>query len=141
MPIYEYACKSCGERLEVAQSFSEDPLTTCRVCGGPLRKVFGSISIAFKGSGFYRTDARPGAAKAERAESDGKSDKDDKPDKDDKADKTEKGDKAKSETTPAKADKTSSSSGGSSSSSPDGTKSSGATKSSGSTDSAKAKSA
>ncbi len=138
MPIYEYVCKSCGERLEVAQSFSEDPLTTCRVCGGPLRKVFGSISIAFKGSGFYRTDARPGAAKAERAESDGKSDKDDKPDK---ADKTEKGDKAKSETTPAKADKTSSSSGGSSSSSPDGTKSSGATKSSGSTDSAKAKSA
>ncbi len=58
MPVYEYACKSCGEHLEVAQSFKDDPLTTCPACGGPLRKVFGSIGITFKGSGFYRTDSR-----------------------------------------------------------------------------------
>ncbi len=59
MPIYEYACKACGEHLEVAQSFRDEPLTTCPGCGGALRKVFGSIGIAFKGSGFYRTDSRP----------------------------------------------------------------------------------
>ena len=61
MPTYEYACKSCGQHLEVVQSFKDDSLTTCAVCGGPLRKVFGSIGISFKGSGFYRNDSRPAA--------------------------------------------------------------------------------
>lgn len=59
MPTYEYACKNCGEHLEVVQSFKDEPLTTCPNCGGDLRKVFGSIGIAFKGSGFYKTDSRP----------------------------------------------------------------------------------
>jgi putative FmdB family regulatory protein len=59
MPTYEYACKSCGEHLEVVQSFKDDALTTCPSCGSPLRKVFGTIGIAFKGSGFYRNDSRP----------------------------------------------------------------------------------
>ena len=58
MPTYEYACKSCGEHLEVVQSFKDDALTECPACGGALRKVFGSIGIAFKGSGFYKTDSR-----------------------------------------------------------------------------------
>ncbi len=62
MPTYEYACKSCGQHLEVVQSFKDDSLTTCAACGGPLRKVFGSIGIAFKGSGFYRNDSRPAAS-------------------------------------------------------------------------------
>jgi putative FmdB family regulatory protein len=66
MPTYEYACKSCGEHLEVVQSFKDDALTTCPACGGTLRKVFGSIGIAFKGSGFYRTDSRGGATKKEK---------------------------------------------------------------------------
>ena len=58
MPTYEYACSSCGEHVEVVQSFSDDPLTTCPHCGGHLRKVFGSVGIVLKGSGFYRTDSR-----------------------------------------------------------------------------------
>ena len=58
MPTYEYACTSCGHHLEVFQSFSEDPLTACPNCAGGLRKVFGSIGIVLKGSGFYRTDSR-----------------------------------------------------------------------------------
>ena len=58
MPTYEYACKSCGERLEVQQRFTDDPLTECPACHGPLRKVFGAVGIAFKGSGFYKTDSR-----------------------------------------------------------------------------------
>jgi putative FmdB family regulatory protein len=58
MPTYEYACKSCDEHVEVVQSFKDEPLTTCPKCGGPLRKVFGSIGISFKGSGFYKNDTR-----------------------------------------------------------------------------------
>src|ERR1700722_4771940 len=69
MPTYEYTCKSCGEHLEVVQSFKDDPLTTCSNCGGQLRKVFGNIGISFKGSGFYKNDSRTksgvGAAKSE----------------------------------------------------------------------------
>ena len=78
MPTYEYACKSCGEHLEVVQSFRDDPLTTCPTCEGPLRKVFGNIGIAFKGSGFYKTDSRsssdggkPAKAKEPGSSSDG----------------------------------------------------------------------
>jgi putative FmdB family regulatory protein len=69
MPTYEYACKSCGQHVEVVQSFKDDPLKTCAVCGGPLRKVFGSIGIAFKGSGFYRNDSRPAASSSEKSSS------------------------------------------------------------------------
>ncbi|HET7489338.1 MAG TPA: FmdB family zinc ribbon protein [Acidimicrobiales bacterium] len=69
MPTYEYACKECGEHLEVVQSFRDEPLTTCPTCGGELRKVFGAIGIAFKGSGFYKTDSRgSGGSKREPKE-------------------------------------------------------------------------
>ena len=61
MPTYEYLCKSCGQRLEVQQRFSDDPLTECPACEGPLRKLFGNVGIAFKGSGFYKTDSRSGS--------------------------------------------------------------------------------
>jgi putative FmdB family regulatory protein len=58
MPTYEYRCRECGEHLEVVQSFSDDPLTECPRCSGPLRKVFNSVGISFKGSGFYKNDSR-----------------------------------------------------------------------------------
>jgi putative FmdB family regulatory protein len=58
MPTYEYACTKCGQHVEVFQRISETPLTTCGVCGGPLRKVFHPAGIVFKGSGFYATDSR-----------------------------------------------------------------------------------
>ena len=68
MPTYEYACSTCGDHLEVVQSFKDDALTTCPNCGGSLRKVFGSIGVVFKGSGFYKTDSRSSSKKAEKAE-------------------------------------------------------------------------
>ena len=74
MPKYEYACKSCGEHLEVVQKFTDDPLTECPACGGVLRKVFSAPAITFKGSGFYKTDNRTGRPKSE-TKSDGKADK------------------------------------------------------------------
>ena len=58
MPTYEYECTECGERVEVFQRITDDPLTECPVCGGPLRKLFHPAGILFKGSGFYSTDNR-----------------------------------------------------------------------------------
>ncbi len=58
MPTYEYECRECGHRFEVNQRISEEPLTECEICGGPLRKLFHPVGIAFKGSGFYVNDSR-----------------------------------------------------------------------------------
>ena len=62
MPTYQYACTACDHRFEAVQSFSDASLTTCPACTGTLRKVFSSVGIVFKGSGFYRTDSRSGAS-------------------------------------------------------------------------------
>jgi putative FmdB family regulatory protein len=58
LPTYEYVCRSCDAHLEVVQRFDDASLTDCPSCGGTLRKVFGNIGIAFKGSGFYKNDSR-----------------------------------------------------------------------------------
>ena len=58
MPTYQYACTACGHRFEAVQSFADASLTDCPECAGRLRKVFSSVGIVFKGSGFYRTDSR-----------------------------------------------------------------------------------
>jgi len=68
VPTYQYACTECGHRFEAVQSFTDDALTDCPQCTGRLRKVFNSVGIVFKGSGFYRTDSR------EKAKSDAKTD-------------------------------------------------------------------
>jgi putative FmdB family regulatory protein len=62
VPTYQYACKACDHRFEAVQSFSDAALTECPECSGLLRKVFSSVGIVFKGSGFYRTDSRAGAS-------------------------------------------------------------------------------
>jgi putative FmdB family regulatory protein len=59
MPLYEYACASCHEHIEVKQSFSDAPLTSHQGCGGALRRVLQPVGIVFKGSGWYVTDSRP----------------------------------------------------------------------------------
>jgi putative FmdB family regulatory protein len=61
MPLYEYACASCNEHLEVRQRFSDPPLTSHDGCGGSLRRVLQPVGIVFKGSGWYVTDSRPTA--------------------------------------------------------------------------------
>jgi putative FmdB family regulatory protein len=55
MPIYEYRCKK-GHTFEVMQRMSDDPVSTCEVCGIPVQQVFHPIAVHFKGSGFYNTD-------------------------------------------------------------------------------------
>lgn len=69
MPTYQYACTECGEPLEVVQKFTDDPLTECPACHGRLRKVFNSVGIVFKGSGFYRTDSRDSKKSSDAATS------------------------------------------------------------------------
>ncbi len=68
MPIYDYKCTTCGERLEVEQSITEDSLTSAPGCpeGGDhtLKKVFHPVGISFKGSGFYKNDARGSSSKS-----------------------------------------------------------------------------
>lgn len=64
MPTYQYACTECGHAFEAVQSFSDDALTQCGECSGRLRKVFSSVGIVFKGSGFYRNDSREAAKSA-----------------------------------------------------------------------------
>src|SRR4051794_4446419 len=62
VPTYAYACTACGHRFEVQQSFSDASLTQCPECEGKLRKLFNTVGIVFKGSGFYRTDSRASAS-------------------------------------------------------------------------------
>ncbi|MFC5140237.1 FmdB family zinc ribbon protein [Actinomycetospora rhizophila] len=69
MPTYPYACTACDHRFEQVQAFSDPSLTECPVCGGRLRKVFSSVGIVFKGSGFYRNDARNGSGSSEKVSS------------------------------------------------------------------------
>jgi putative FmdB family regulatory protein len=58
VPTYSYACTECANRFDAVQAFSDDALTTCPQCSGRLRKLFGSVGVVFKGTGFYRTDSR-----------------------------------------------------------------------------------
>jgi len=95
VPTYQYACTACGHQLEAVQSFAEDPLTECPACAGRLRKLYSSVGIVFKGSGFYRTDSR---AKTGEANSKSESSKSE-PKSESKTDST------KSESKPATASK------------------------------------
>ena len=79
MPTYEYECQACHERLEAVQSFSDAPLSVCPRCGGELRKVFSSVGIVFKGSGFYKTDARSTSSASATPASDAPAKKPDSP--------------------------------------------------------------
>jgi putative FmdB family regulatory protein len=72
MPTYQYACTSdqCGLRFERVQAFTDPAISECPECNDRVRKVYGSVGVVFKGSGFYRNDSRV----AEKAGANGKSD-------------------------------------------------------------------
>ena len=73
MPLYEYRCKNCGARFEVSQAFTDEPISTCHVCGGTVKRVVGrGTGVIFKGSGFYVTDTRStNSANSKSANGDG----------------------------------------------------------------------
>lgn len=75
MPLYEYQCEKCGERVEIIRKLSDPPYSHCPKCGGDMRKLISSPAIQFKGSGFYKTDyASPKSGASEAKKSDSKSD-------------------------------------------------------------------
>jgi len=71
VPTYQYACTNPEGKheFEVVQSFTDAPVSVCPECGSPVRKVYGSVGVVFKGSGFYRTDSRKAASASETASS------------------------------------------------------------------------
>jgi putative FmdB family regulatory protein len=96
MPLYEYECTVCGDRVEMIQRVSDAPLSECPQCGGSMKKLISAPSFQFKGTGWYVTDY---ASKAP-AESSGGSQKD--PAKGEKpaAAKSDSGPKSKSPSSP-----------------------------------------
>ncbi len=70
MPLYEYQCVQCGERVEIIQKVSDPPYTHCPKCGSEMRKLFSPPALQFKGSGFYKTDyATPKPAAESKSDS------------------------------------------------------------------------
>jgi putative FmdB family regulatory protein len=67
MPLYEYACTKCGERVEVIQRMNEAPYAHCPKCGGDMKKMASSPAIQFKGSGFHKTDYASPSSKSDSA--------------------------------------------------------------------------
>lgn len=56
MPTYEYKCGDCSCQFERFQKMSDDPVTECESCGGPVQRMLFPVAVHFKGSGFYTTD-------------------------------------------------------------------------------------
>jgi putative FmdB family regulatory protein len=56
VPTYDYRCDQCERTFEVRQRISEEPLTTCDRCGGPIRRLLAPAPFILKGGGWYVTD-------------------------------------------------------------------------------------
>lgn len=67
MPIYEYQCANCGQKIEVIQKMSDEPLTHCEACGqDSLKKLISATHFQLKGGGWYKaspTEKGTGAGK------------------------------------------------------------------------------
>ncbi len=72
MPIYAYRCAACGHAKDVLQKLSDPLLTTCPACGAEaFSKQLTAAGFQLKGSGWYVTDFKGGAAAAAPAMADG----------------------------------------------------------------------
>jgi len=64
MPIYEYACKSCGFEKDVLQKLSDERLTNCPECKqDAFVKRISAAGFRLSGSGWYETDFKTGKKK------------------------------------------------------------------------------
>jgi putative FmdB family regulatory protein len=65
MPIYEYLAEqcrrqpSCTRRLEYIQPVTVPPLSECRECGAPIRRIFSSFAAKFGAVGVSSPDPTP----------------------------------------------------------------------------------
>ena len=62
MPTYGYRCQSCQREFDVWQRMTDEAVASCPTCGGSGKRQFFPAGLVFKGSGFYVTDNRRGAA-------------------------------------------------------------------------------
>jgi putative FmdB family regulatory protein len=67
MPIYEYACKKCGD-FEVTQRITEAALKKCPSCGLRVSKLISQSAFHLKGSGWYVTDFKNGKSSSDSKE-------------------------------------------------------------------------
>ncbi|WP_457576082.1 FmdB family zinc ribbon protein [Desulfomarina sp.] len=67
MPVYEYECRECEKVFEVQQRMSDDPLTNCPECDGPVRKLVSMSSFQLKGGGWYADGYSSVAGSAENS--------------------------------------------------------------------------
>ena len=56
MPSYDYRCTTCSERFEITRAMNSTAEECCPKCGGPAKRLFTPVGVAFKGSGFHNTD-------------------------------------------------------------------------------------
>ncbi|MGH7229735.1 MAG: FmdB family zinc ribbon protein [Nitrospiraceae bacterium] len=65
MPIYEYVAEQCGRqpacsrRREYLQALAGQPLTACRECGAPIRRIFSSFAARSGDTGVSSPDPTP----------------------------------------------------------------------------------
>jgi len=69
MPLYEYRCTKCNHKFEVYHHVG-GTAGPCPVCGGEAKRVFSSVGLIFKGSGFHTTDYKKSPS-TDGAKSDG----------------------------------------------------------------------
>jgi putative FmdB family regulatory protein len=72
MPLYEYLCSKCGEKFEVIQKFSDQPLTVHEACGGTVERLISLSGFSLKGSGWYATDYAKSGSSSQKKDSDKK---------------------------------------------------------------------
>ena len=53
MPIYEYACPSCGRTFEELSPASGDQEKPCPSCGATASRVISNTSFILKGGGWF----------------------------------------------------------------------------------------
>lgn len=57
MALYEYKCKSCNASVIISRGIADkEEVPQCETCKQPLNRVYSSLGVTFKGSGFYSTD-------------------------------------------------------------------------------------
>ena len=69
MPIYDYRCDHCGHVFSAVQSYKDEALEKCPNCGKKPRRLISTPAIVFKGSGWYKTDSRPGEKSSDSSSS------------------------------------------------------------------------
>jgi putative FmdB family regulatory protein len=56
MPVYEYACRACGQVEEHLQPMGSPAPGPCQACGGELRRRWSRVAVKYQSWGFTHTD-------------------------------------------------------------------------------------